>query len=235
VSDSPPSWLRDNLDRVRERISQSAQRAGRPPDSVRLVAVSKTKPASLVRAAYQCGQRDFGENYVQELLAKHTELSDLEDLRWHAIGHIQGNKARDVVRTAYMVHSVDSERIAQELAKRAVQLQRTLRVLVQVNVGDEPQKSGCHPDELARVLTAVQSQSCLDLRGLMTVPPHTDDPHDARKYFDRMIALRERHGGSRALPELSMGMTHDLDVAIEAGATIVRVGTAIFGERDRDV
>jgi hypothetical protein len=213
---------------VRERITRAAQDAGRAPESVRLLAVSKTKPAALIREAYAAGQRDFGENYVQELAGKAEELSDLADLRFHMIGHLQRNKVRLVVQHVVSVHTVDSVRLAEELGKRASD---GLAALVEVNVGGEVQKSGCAPAELERVLAAIEAQPALRLRGLMTVPPHTEDPAGARPYFDTLVRLRDQHGGAARLPELSMGMTHDLEHAVAAGATWVRVGTAIFGER----
>jgi hypothetical protein len=219
------------LDAVRARIERAARASGRDPASIRLVAVSKTKPASMVRAAYACGQRDFGENYVQELVTKADELADLSELRWHAIGHVQRNKAKDVARVAHAIHSVDSAKLAVELGRRAEANGRVLEALVQVNVGGEAQKSGCEPSEAGEVIAAVREMRALRLRGLMTVPPHTDDPEGARTYFDALRAVRDANGGAAVLPDLSMGMTHDLDVAVACGATMVRVGSAIFGER----
>jgi pyridoxal phosphate enzyme (YggS family) len=226
-----PSGVPARLAAVRARIAAAACAAGRDPASVRLVAVSKTKSASLVREAYAAGQRDFGENYVQEFLAKRAELADLAEVRWHAIGHLQTNKARDVAGAASVVHTVDSVRLATELGRRAAGRASPLEVLVQVNVGGEAQKSGCAPAELSAVLAAVAAAPTLALRGLMTVPPHTDDPAGAQPYFATLAALRAAHGGVERLPELSIGMTHDLEVAVACGATIVRVGSAIFGER----
>jgi pyridoxal phosphate enzyme (YggS family) len=219
------------LDAVRARIEHAARACDRDPGSIRLVAVSKTKPASVVRAAYAAGQREFGENYVQELLAKADELADLTELRWHVIGHVQRNKAKDVARVAHAIHSVDSAKLAVELGRRADASARVLDTLVQVNVGGEAQKSGCDPREASEVIAAVREMRGLRLRGLMTVPPHTGDPEGARAYFDSLRAVRDANGGAALLPDLSMGMTHDLDVAIACGATIVRVGSAIFGER----
>jgi pyridoxal phosphate enzyme (YggS family) len=217
---------------VRARIEAAAQAAGRA--APRLVAVSKTKPASMIRAAYAAGQRDFGENYVQELAQKAEELRDLADLRWHFIGHLQRNKAKLAARLAHAVHTVDSARLAAALGKHAAEGPRegTLAVLVEVNVGGEGQKSGCALHELAAVLEAVEREPSLRAVGLMTVPPHTEDPAGARPYFDHLRALRDEHGGAARLPELSMGMTHDLEQAVLAGATLVRIGTAIFGERE---
>lgn len=217
---------------VRERIRRAALAAGRDPESVRLLAVSKTKPVEAIRAAYAAGQRDLGENYAQELADKAAQLADLPGLRWHMIGHLQRNKAKLVTKVASFVHTVDSVRLAEELGKRAAESGRErLTALVEVNVGGEAQKSGCSPEELGPVLDAIERQPGLALAGLMTVPPHTEDPAGARPFFDRLVALRDAHGGVVRLPELSMGMTHDLEHAIAAGATWVRVGTAIFGER----
>ncbi len=218
---------------VRQRIARAASAAGRAPDSVRLLAVSKTKPAGAIREAHAAGQRDFGENYVQELVDKAAALADLEGICWHMIGHLQRNKARQVVKIASAVHTVDSVRLADELGKRAADAGRgPLTALVEVNVGGEAQKSGCAIDALGDVLAAVERAPGLRLSGLMTVPPHTEDPAGARPFFDRLVELRDAHGGAARLPELSMGMTHDLEHAVAAGATWVRVGTAIFGERD---
>ena len=223
--------IADNLARVRDRIERAARAAGMDAASVRLIAVSKTKPASLIREAYAAGQRDFGENYVQELLAKHEELGDLAGIAWHAIGHLQTNKAKDVAKACSVVHSLDSTKLAGELSKRAEALGKVLDVLIQVNVGGEAQKSGCEPDAVPGILDAARGASGLRVRGLMTVPPATDDAGEARRYFEMLVALRDAHGGKGALPELSMGMTHDLEIAVACGATMVRVGSAIFGER----
>jgi|RhiMethySRZTD1v2_1073278.scaffolds.fasta_scaffold15612_11 PLP dependent protein len=236
--------LAERLGRVRDQIAQAAVTAGRSPDQVRLVAVSKTKPASAIREAYAAGQRDFGENYVQELVAKAEELGDLADLRWHVIGHLQRNKTKLALRYASVVHTVDSLRLAQDLGKRAADqpVSETRRwfepsdprlaVLIEVNVAGEEQKTGCRPTELQGILEGIESAPALRLAGLMTVPPDTEDPAAALPFFDELVRLRERHGGPERLPELSMGMTHDLEQAIAAGATIVRVGTAIFGTRN---
>ncbi len=234
------------LEQVQARIAAAASSADRDPTSIRLVAVSKRQPASAVRIAYAAGVRDFGENYVQELTGKAKELADLPDLRWHFIGHLQRNKAKVVLQAASVIHTLDSPDLVQELAKRApdfpVQVARRLSfggrpgdgrpaVLVEVNVGGEAQKSGCNPEQLPRVLEAIETCPSLHVVGLMTVPPFTEEAEDSRAYFEQLAALREKHGGATRLPELSMGMTLDLEYAIAAGATLVRVGTAIFGER----
>lgn len=218
------------LQRVRARLAAAVASAGRPADSVRLIAVSKFQPASAIRTAYAAGQREFGENYVQELQEKAAELSDLADLRWHVIGHLQRNKARFVVPIASLIHTVHSAELARELDKRA---SAELRVLVEVNVGGEAQKGGCAPEALAEVLEAIAATAHLRVAGLMCVPPATPEPSGAKPFFDALVKLRDVHGGAARLPELSMGMTADLEYAVAAGATIVRVGTAIFGERPR--
>ncbi len=223
--------LAERLAEVRLRIGDAALRASRKPESIQLCAVSKTKPASAIRAAYEAGQRDFGENYVQELLQKAEELRDLSELRWHAIGTLQRNKAKDVAKVAALVHTVDRAELARDLGKRALALGRVLPVLVEVNIAGEASKSGCAPDEAGALIGAVAETQGLQIRGLMTMPPFDDDPERSRPYFRALYELRERHGGSAALPELSMGMSHDFGIAIEEGATIVRVGTAIFGAR----
>ncbi len=231
----------ERLELVRERIARAAKEAGRDPGRVQLLAASKTKSPELIREAYAAGQRDFGENYVQELAEKAAALADLPDIRWHMIGHLQSNKARHVVQYASAVHTVHSAKLARELGRRAADhpvpearrfiSDARLVVLVEVNVGGEAQKSGCAPDELGAVLDAIDTQPALALRGLMTVPPHTDDPAGARPFFDELVRLRDAHGGAARLPDLSIGMTHDLEPAVMAGSTIVRVGTAIFGAR----
>jgi len=232
------------LNRVRAQLAQALASAGRAPDSARLVAVSKFQPASAIRAAYAEGQRDFGENYVQELEQKAAELADLSDLRWHLIGHLQRNKARAVVPLASLIHTVHSLELVRELDKRAsgvslagarafVPGEARLPVLVEVNVGGEVQKGGCAPDALGPLLSALDQATHLRSLGLMCVPPHTEDPSASLPYFEQLRHLRDAHGGAQRLPELSMGMTADLSYAVTAGATIVRVGTAIFGERPR--
>jgi PLP dependent protein len=234
----------EGLNRVRARLAEAVRSSGRSDDCVRLVAVSKFQPAAAIRTAYAAGQRDFGENYVQELEQKARELADLADLRWHLIGHLQRNKARFVAGLVSLVHTVHSAELVRELDRRAAGVALTearrfvtgeprLSVLIEVNVGGEAQKSGCAPASLPEVLKALEQATHLKLAGLMCVPPHTEDPSAARPFFDELVALRELHGGAARLPELSMGMTADLEHAVAAGATIVRVGTAIFGARPK--
>lgn len=233
--------LGERLRAVNERIA--AARAASPnTPPVRLLAVSKGQPASAIRAAYALGQRDFGENYVQELAQKGAELGDLPALRLHLIGHLQRNKVKHVVQHASAVHSVDSLALVEELArrmeghevpaeKRAFGDDPRLPVLVEVSIAGEAQKGGCPPAELGAVLDAAERTPTLRLVGLMCVPPFTDDPNASRPYFDALARLRAEHGGAARLPELSMGMTADFEHAVRAGSTLVRVGTAIFGAR----
>jgi PLP dependent protein len=222
------------LNDVRARLHAAARTAGRDPAGVQLVAVSKLQPATAVREAYAAGQRDFGENYVQELVQKADALRDLPDLRWHLIGHLQRNKARLVVPLTSLVHSVDTAELALELSRRFAGIAPAgarLPVLVEVSIAGEEQKHGAAPQDLTELLARIEALPALGLRGLMCVPPFTADPAGARPFFDELARLRELHGGPQRLPELSMGMTHDLEQAVAAGATLVRVGTAIFGAR----
>jgi hypothetical protein len=220
----------EGLARVRERIAAAAREASRPAESVALLAVSKGQEASRIREAYAAGQRQFGENYAQELVAKASALADLADIEWHFIGHLQRNKVKDVVPRARLIETVDRIDLAREIDKRAA---GPIAVLIEVNVGGEAQKSGCAPGDLPALRRAIAELPNLELRGLMTVPPAVDDAADARPFFAR---LREAAGELRALgldpgPTLSMGMSSDFEAAIAEGATLVRVGTAIFGAR----
>lgn len=217
--------LAERLEAVRERIARACERAGRDPGEVKLVAVSKTHGPSAIRAAYDAGQRAFGENYVKELVEKAAALSDLDGLELHFIGHLQRNKARAVRRVARVVETVDSARLADALEKASEG--RALPVLLQVNVAGEAQKSGCAPEALDELIAHVRTLPSLRVRGLMTVPPLSQDPEASRPWFRSLAALARAHG----LDALSMGMSDDLEVAIEEGATIVRVGSAIFGPR----
>ena len=215
--------LSANLANVRARIELATRTAGRDPGSVRLLAVSKRQPVEAVREAYALGQRDFGENYVQELVAKFEGTRDLPDIRFHLIGHLQTNKVKPVVATCASVQTVDSIRLAEALARAA---SAPIDVHLQVNVAREAQKSGCEVEELPALVASVRASPMLSLRGLMTVPP-AGDPESARPHFRALRELARELG----LDDLSMGMTADLEVAVAEGATVVRVGTAIFGER----
>ena len=225
------SALAERLAGIKGRISQAARAAGRDPSEIRLVAVSKKMPPEAIREAYEAGQRLFGENYAQELASKADVLADLSDIEWHFIGHLQSNKARLVAPRAKAVHAVDGVGLARELARRAEAAGRAaLEVLIEVNVSGEPQKHGIVASELAEILAGVREIPLLSVRGLMTMPPE-GDPEAARSVFETLASLRNLHGGPSALPELSMGMSGDFELAIAAGATMVRVGSAIFGPR----
>jgi hypothetical protein len=231
VSNEDLDKVPSRLAEVKQRIEEATRKAGRAPGSARLVAVSKGKPAEAIRAAFAAGQRDFGENYAQELVAKAEALGDLAGLRWHAIGQLQRNKAKQVARVASVVHSVDRADLASELGRRAEAAARSVDVLIEVNIAGEATKSGCAPEEASAVLDAIAKAPSLRAVGLMTMAPFFDEPELARPTFAALRALRDKLGGASALPELSMGMSHDFEVAIEEGATLVRVGTAIFGSR----
>jgi len=228
-----------NVAAVRERIATAAQRAGRVPEEIALMAVSKTQPPGRVREAHDAGIRLFGENRVQEFAGKVDALRDLRDAEWRLIGHLQSNKAAKAVQLFRAVDSVDSLKLAQKLDGAASVLGRKLAILIEVNVGGEAAKSGTAPDSpaLEELLVAAPRLEWLSFRGLMTVPPFTDDPEDARLYFRKLRELRDRlaarHLPSVSLDVLSMGMSHDFEVAIEEGSTCVRIGTAIFGERPK--
>jgi len=221
--------IAEGLRAVRSRIDAAAARAGRSAESVRLVAACKAQPADAVRAAYLAGQREFGENYAQELSAKAEALRDLGELRWHFIGQLQVNKARHVVGVAHVVQTVDRESLLRELDRRAAAAGVKLEVLVEVNLADEQEKGGCAPADVPRLLDAIARCPALVARGLMAIPPFDSDPERARPYFAMLRELLERHGGG--LRELSMGMSNDYEVAVSEGATMVRVGSAIFGVR----
>ncbi len=227
--------VRMGLEEVARRMRQAEQSVGRVAGATKLIAVSKSQPAEAVREAYEAGQRDFGENYVQELADKAAQLADLMEIRWHMIGHLQTNKVRQVVGLAQMIQTIDRPRVASEVAKHASAQAQRMAVMIEVNVGGEEQKSGVAVGEVGGLIEVVRSHASLDLRGLMTVPPFDLDVEQTRQVFDELRAVRDAHGGVGQLPELSMGMSHDFEVAIAAGATMVRVGTAIFGARARTV
>jgi pyridoxal phosphate enzyme (YggS family) len=226
----PDTEIKARLDEVRGRLANALRRAGRPADACRLVLAGKTQPAAAVAAAYRAGAREFGENYVQEAIAKRAELTALGDLTWHLIGHLQSNKARVAVATFDLIQTLDSARLATALARQRPT--RPVRVLLEVNLGGESAKSGVAPDETEALLSAVREQ--VEVIGLMTIPPPAPEPAAARPYFARLRALRDQLAAATGvkLSELSMGMTDDYEVAIEEGATIVRVGRAVFGERN---
>lgn len=224
--------LVDRLARVEERVAEAITRSGRAREEVLLLAVSKKQPLAALRQAASLGLREFGENYVQELVQKHSLVEEFPDLRLHLIGHLQRNKAKQAAVHAAVVHTVDDAHTARALSDRVIEAGRApLPVLIEVNLGEEAQKGGCRPASVEPLLRCVEGLAGLDPRGLMTIPPVTRTPAGARVYFEQLRALREALGGAARLPELSMGMSADLEEAIAAGSTIVRVGTAIFGDR----
>lgn len=216
-----------SLESLQERIERACSQVGRDSSDVQLLSVSKGHGEEAIRAAYAAGMRVFGENYAQELAAKATSLGDLPDLRWRFIGHLQRNKIKLIEKARATVDTVDSLRLAKGLSSRATANGIEFEVLLQVNVGAEAQKSGCTPEEVPSLVEAVQALPGLNLRGLMTVAPHLEDVEATRPYFAALRKLAETHD----LPELSMGMTHDLEQAVAEGATMLRIGTAIFGPR----
>jgi PLP dependent protein len=227
--------IADRVAAVRDRIARAAARAGRTSAEVTLVAVSKTHPPEAVREAFAAGVRDVGENRVQEAEGKVAALADLapQGLRWHLVGHLQSNKARKAVALFDWVHSLDGAPIGRRLAEAAAAAGRELRALVQVELVPEPTKSGLDESQLFPALESLRGLGAVRLLGLMALPPYEEEAERTRPYFRRLRALRDRARQEGLIEggELSMGMSHDLEVAVEEGATLVRVGTAIFGER----
>jgi PLP dependent protein len=214
-----------NLERVRDRLARAAERAGRQPRDILLIAVSKTVDVERIRAAVAAGVSALGENRVQEAKGKIAELG--RPAAWHLIGHLQGNKVKDAVELFDVIHSLDRVELAHELERRAGARGQVVETLLQVNVGAEASKGGVAPDAVAEALDTIGKLPHVRVRGLMTIPPEVERADDARRWFRQLRELGERHG----LRELSMGMSHDFEVAVEEGATMVRVGTAIFGPR----
>ena len=223
------STIAENIAKVRARIREAAQASQRDSAAIGLLAVSKTKPAAAIREAFACGQRDFGENYLQEALGKQAELGDL-DLIWHFIGPIQSNKTKALAEHFDWVHSVDRLKIAQRLSEQRPAHLPPLNICLQVNVSGEASKSGCTPEELLGLARVVTQLPHLKLRGLMTIPEPTDDPAAQRPPLARLRQLRDELG--LGLDCLSMGMSQDLEAAVAEGATWVRIGSALFGARD---
>ena len=228
-----------NIAEVQERIAAASRRAARTSDEITLMGVSKTFPAERIREAYAAGLRVFGENRVQEFAGKADALRDLRDAEWHLIGNLQANKAAKATELFDAVDSVDSARMAEKLNAIAESAGKKLSVLIEINVGGEKAKSGVAPDsdELEQILQGAPGWANLKIQGLLTVPPYTEDPEGSRPYFRQLRQIRDRIA-ARGLPKmgtavLSMGMSHDFEVAIEEGATCLRVGTAIFGDRTK--
>ncbi len=225
-----------NLAAIRERIGAACERAGRDPAGVKLVGVTKTVPVERIREGIEAGIDVLGENYIQEARRKREVLAGLP-VSWHCIGHLQTNKAKMALECCDWIQTLDREALAIELNRRAESAGRKVPVLIQVNIGGEQTKSGVGPDELSSFLKLAAGFDCLDIRGLMALPPFFDQPERARPYFRQMRALldmlRDKHPRPERLTELSMGMSGDFEVAVEEGATLVRIGTALFGSRDR--
>jgi pyridoxal phosphate enzyme (YggS family) len=226
--------IRERLARVRERLTRAAERAGRTDKDITLIAVSKTFDPATVQQAVLAGASDLGENRVQEALAKVPMISG--NIRWHLIGHLQSNKARQAVETFDVIHTIDSRQLTERLDRLAGETGRRPMVMLQVDLAHEPTKSGADENELPAIVEALDTAQNLDFRGLMTIPPFFDSPEQTRPYFRRLRDILESLNRGRRpdqkLTELSMGMSHDFEAAIEEGATMVRVGTAIFGSRE---
>jgi pyridoxal phosphate enzyme (YggS family) len=218
---------------IRDRMARAAERVGRSPSDVTLVAVSKTQPAESLREAYAAGIRDFGENRVQEAEGKIAALADLPGIRWHLIGHLQGNKARKAVELFATIHSLDTVDLARRLDRLGIEADRMIDTLVEVEMGDEDSKSGFGATDVVSALRSLTDLRGVKLSGLMAIPPPSGDPGGSRPFFQSLRRLRDEalSEGLLHAPHLSMGMSNDFEVAIEEGATLVRVGTALFGER----
>lgn len=226
--------LVENLREVEDRIAAACKRANRKREEVTLIAVSKTKPVSMLEEVYGAGIRDFGENKVQELTEKHEVMN--KDIRWHMIGHLQRNKVKYIVDKVYLIHSVDSLRLAEEISREAVKKQVEANILIEVNVAQEESKFGTTTEETEKLVRDISFLPGVHIKGLMTIAPFVEDPEENRTYFQKLRQLAVDIGNKNidnvSMSILSMGMTGDYTVAVQEGAAIVRVGTGIFGERD---
>ncbi len=226
--------MRENLDNVRKNIRKACEASNRSTMDVNLIAVSKTKPVEAIREIYDGGVRDFGENKVQEILKKIDRLP--KDIRWHMIGHLQRNKVKDIINRVCMIHSVDSVALAQEISKEGIRAGACMDILLEVNISGEESKYGFTPQEIAAVTEQIASLPGVSVKGLMTVAPYTENPEENRVFFRKLkqlsVDINEKNIDNVSMEVLSMGMTGDYEVAISEGATHVRVGTGIFGERD---
>lgn len=226
--------IKEKLEVINERINRAAERSERNTSDITLLAVSKQVESGRIREAIDSEHLSFGENYVQEFVTKYDELSEHKNIDWHFIGHLQKNKVKYIIDKVSLIHSVDKVSLAGEINKRAEKLGIVMPILVEVNLGGEESKSGIEPDELGSFLEKLSELDNIRLSGLMALPPYCDNAEDSRKYFIKLRELRDNFISSyNTLNELSMGMSHDFEIAVEEGATIVRVGTAIFGERPR--
>ena len=225
--------IKENLSKVHENINKACKRAGRQPSEVTLIAVSKTKPIELIQEAYNFGERNFGENHVQELEWK---VPALPDANWHMIGHLQRNKVSKIVGKVSLIHSVESERLAKEIDKQSEKVGVVTPVLVEINIGDEDSKFGIRPEDAVEFVKKISVYKNICVKGLMTVAPYVENSEENRplfrKMYDLYIDIKNENIDNVSMDILSMGMTNDYEIAIEEGATIVRVGTGIFGARD---
>ncbi|MBQ7765696.1 MAG: YggS family pyridoxal phosphate-dependent enzyme [Lachnospiraceae bacterium] len=231
------SFLKENYENVLEKVQCSCDKAGRDRKDVTLIAVSKTKPVEMLKEVYDCGCRDFGENKVQEIMDKYPQLP--LDIRWHMIGHLQTNKVKYIVDKVYMIHSVDSIKLAKEISKEALKKNVVVKILLEVNVAQEETKFGLLTEEVLNFYKEVVDLPGLKVCGLMTIAPYVENPEENRQYFvdlkQLMVDIQSEKTDNISVGELSMGMTGDYEVAIEEGATFVRVGTGIFGERNYNI
>ena len=225
--------IQEQIKRVRENINQACMRSGRNPEDVTLIAVSKTKPVSMIEEALQSGILDYGENKVQEIVDKYEKLP--KDIRWHMIGHLQRNKVRQVIDKVGLIHSVDSLRLAEQIETEAARLGITADILLEVNVAREESKYGFFLEEVGQAIDAIRGFSHIKIRGLMTIAPFVENPEENRaifkKLYDLSVDMKSKNIDNVTMSVLSMGMTNDYEVAIEEGATMIRVGTGIFGTR----
>ncbi len=226
-----------NIESVKERVAKACKEAGRDPEEVRLVAVSKTKPLDDIKAAFDCGQLHFGENRAKELQDK-MDTYENEEIQWHMVGNLQTNKIKYMVERVNWIHSIEKTKYLKEIEKRASRINRTINTLVQINISGEDQKSGCTPDDIKKLLDYARPLEHANVRGLMGMASFTDDMDVVRDQFKMLKELFDKHAekneGGVQLQELSMGMTNDMEIAIQEGSTMVRVGRAIFGERNYD-
>lgn len=226
--------IAENYEQVKENIAQACKKVGRNPEEVTLIAVSKTKPVEMLQEAYHAGARYFGENKVQEIMDKYPCLP--EDIKWHMIGHLQRNKVKYIVDKVELIHSVDSLRLAETIEAEAKKHQVKVPVLIEVNVAEEESKFGLKPEEVIPFLETISHFEYLQVKGLMTIAPYVEDPEENRQIFKNLkqisVDIKEKNMNNITMEILSMGMTGDYQVAVQEGATMVRVGTGIFGERD---
>ena len=229
--------IKNNIQIVQRKINDACKKAGRDPETANLIAVSKTKPVSMLQEAYDAGIRDFGENKVQEILEKYDQLPG--DIRWHMIGHLQRNKVKYIIDKVCLIHSVDSLRLAEEISKEAVKHNLTMPILIELNIAAEESKFGLSFEECEKMITQISTLPNIQIKGLMTVAPFVENAEENREYFKAMkqlsVDIMTKNIDNVRMDILSMGMTGDYEVAIEEGSTHVRVGTGIFGERNYQV